>query len=352
MQTGLQSASIQIPRKKFDLLTIFKNLIVRSARLGESSVRPSAIFQALRGDFLRLRFRPDRHHSVEIIECPGLSLNQQDLNALVKDCRAVVASCLNGNQLEYGLFAPGGAAWDRSVITLVRSTDDGRPIAFNAMPLLPVMRGGQASHVLHLGLVMVDPRERGGGLSWILYGLTCFALFVRGGLRPLWISSVTQVPAVVGMVAETFDQVYPGQAGTAPSFAHRYLAHQIMAGERAAFGVGDDAGFDPEAQVITNAYTGGSENLKKSFAVAAKHREARYNMFCAAALNYDRGDDVLQIGQLDLGSARRFLARSVPRGALPQLAAQGLMIGVQAVLAPLLQWLDADTPLGRLRPAR
>lgn len=313
---------------------------------------PSTIIQALRGEFLRLRFRPDRSHSVEIIERPGLWLDRDALAELVEACRRVVAACLDGRQLDYGLFAPGGAAWDRSVITLVRRAGDGKAIAFNAMPLLPVTRGGQASTVLHLGLVMVDPDERGGGLSWILYGLTCFALFVRSGLRPLWISSVTQVPAVVGMVAETFDQVYPGQAGTPPSFAHRHLAHQIMAGQRDAFGVGDDAGFDPDAQVITNAYTGGSDNLKKSFAVAAKHREERYNQFCAAALDYDRGDDLLQIGRLDIGTARRFLARSVPRSALPQLAAQGLMIGVQAVIAPLLQWLDADRPLGRLRPAR
>lgn len=313
---------------------------------------PSTIIESLRGEFLRLRFRPDRSHSVEIIERPGLWLDRGALAELVEACRGVVAACLDGRQLDYGLFAPDGAAWNRSVITLVRRAGDGKAIAFNAMPLLPVMRGGQPAHVLHLGLVMVDPEERGSGLSWILYGLTCFALFVRGRLRPLWISSVTQVPAVVGMVAETFDEVYPGQAGTSASFAHRHLAHQIMAGERDAFGVGEDAGFDPDAQIITNAYTGGSDNLKKSLAAAAKHRDERYNQFCAAALDYERGDDVLQIGRLDIGTARRFLARSVPRSALPQLAAQGLMIGVQAVVAPLLQWLDADRPLGRLRPAR
>ncbi|WP_199560200.1 hypothetical protein [Sphingomonas psychrotolerans] len=313
---------------------------------------PSTIIAALRGDFLRLRFRPDRTHIVEIIERPALWLDRQALDELISACRGVVAACLAGRQLDYGLFARDEAAWGRSVITLVRRVSDGKPIAFNAMPLLPVTRGGQASNVLHLGLVMVDPDERGGGLSWILYGLTCFALFVRGGLRPLWISSVTQVPAVVGMVAEMFDDVYPGQAGTVASFAHRHLAHQIMAGERDAFGVGDDAGFDPDAQLITNAYTGGSDNLKKSFAVAAKHRDARYNHFCATSLDYERGDDLLQIGRLDIGTARRFLARSVPRSAMPQLAAQGSMIGVQAVIAPLLQWLDAERPLGRLRPAR
>lgn len=304
------------------------------------------------GEWLDVGFRAGREHRVEIVERPGRSLPPARLDALRADCRTVVRACLEGRDLDYGLFDADGEAWDRTVITLVRRAEDDKPIAFNAMPLLPVRHDGQESDLLHLGLVMVDPAERSGGLSWILYGLTCFALFVRGGLRPLWVSSVTQVPAVVGMVAETFDQVYPGQEGTAPTFVHRHFAHQLMTRHRATFGVGPDAGFDAERQVITIAYTGGSDNLKKSFAIAAKHRNARYNDFCAAELDYGRGDDVLQIGRIDLGAARRFLSRSVPRHALPQLALQGVLLGVQAVVAPLLQWLDADRPLGRLRPVR
>lgn len=312
----------------------------------------SSIFRAFAGEHLRLAFRTSRTHSVEIVERPARTLTAGELARLTAACRDVVAACLDGRQLDYGLFAPDGVTWDRSVVTLVRRTDTGAPVAFNAMPLLPVERGGQASEVLHLGLVMVDPAERSGGLSWILYGLTCFTLFLRHGMRPLWISSVTQVPAVVGMVAETFSDVYPAPGRAAPSFAHRHLAHQIMAGERQAFGVGRDAGFDADAQIITDAYTGGSDNLKKSFAVAAKHRDERYNEFCAGALDYERGDDVLQIGRLDTGTARRFLSRSVPRRALPQLAVQAITVAVQALVAPTVQWLDANSPLGRLRPSR
>lgn len=163
---------------------------------------------------------------------------------------------------------------------------------------------------------------------------------------------MTQVPAVVGMVAETFAAVYPGQEGSAQTFAHRHLAHQIMAHERDSFGVGPEAGYDPAAQVITNAYTGGSDNLKKTFDVAAKHRHERYNSFCAEALDYDRGDDVLQIGRLDLTTARRYLMRAVPRWALPGLAVQMIFVTCNAILAPTLQWLDADKPYGRLRPVR
>lgn len=301
---------------------------------------------------LHIAFRPSRAFAVEIAGRPGCWMTADDLARLQDDCRRVVAACLDGRQLDYGLFAADGAAWQHSVVTLVRNATDGRPIAFNALPLLPVRQGAEEVEVLHLGLVMVDPAARSAGLSWILYGLTCFLLFVRGLMRPVWISSVTQVPAVVGMVAETFDAVWPAPGGTAPQFAHRYIARQIMQRHRHAFGVGDDAGYDDARSVITDAYTGGSDNLKKSFDVAAKHREARYNDFCRDTLDYARGDDVLQLGQINFATMRRFLQRSVPRAALPQLLAQLAVVGVQAVIAPALQWLAADRSLGALRPAR
>lgn len=308
------------------------------------------ILKALGGETLSLSFKASREYRVWIVERPGTSLPAPALARLKQDCESVVRACLAGQSLDYGLFAEDGAAWDRSVITLVTRIADDTPVAFNAMPQLGVIRGGAREAVLHLGLVMVDPAERSGGLSWILYGLTCFALFLRQGMRPLWISSVTQVPAVVGMVAETFSNVFPGQASTPQSFTHRHLAHQIMHRHRFAFGVGEDAGYDADRQVITNAYTGGSDNLKKTFAVAAKHRHADYNAYCERELDYARGDDVLQIGALDLAAGQRFLSRSVPRSALPQLAVQAAVVLAGAVLAPLIQWLDPARPYNRLRP--
>ena len=54
-------------------------------------------------------------------------------------------------------------------------------------------------------------------------------------------SSITQVPAMVGMVAETFSDVFPAQSATPQSFTHRHLAHQIMPRHRHAFGVASAA---------------------------------------------------------------------------------------------------------------
>lgn len=304
------------------------------------------------GDHLDLSFRAGAGIVVTIAERPGTWMAPDKLARLVDDCRSVAASGLGGETLDYGIFANDRQALDHTVITLVRDRATGAPIAFNALPLLPVEIGGQSTDVLHLGLVMIHPDARSRGLSWILYGLTCFLLFFRRQMRSLWVSSVTQVPAVVGMVAETFDAVYPAQGRLAPTFAHAHIARQIMRDHRSAFGVGADARFDAASFVIADAYTGGSDHLKKTFDVATKHRQERYNDFCRDALDYCRGDDVLQLGQLNLATARRYFTQSVPRASLPGLLVQPLFVGVQAIAAPAAQWLAADRPLGRLRPTR
>ena len=117
----------------------------------------------------------------------------------------------------------------RAIVTLISEEETGQPIAFNALSVMDVELDGEPAEVTHLGLVMVDPDVQGQGLSWVLYGLTTLVLFVRDGLRPKWISNVTQVPAVCGMVSDTFSDVFPSpQPGARQSFAHLQLARGIM----------------------------------------------------------------------------------------------------------------------------
>jgi hypothetical protein len=185
----------------------------------------------------------------------------------------------------------------------------------------------------------------------VLYGLTALVLFARDGLRPKWISNVSQVPAVVGMVCDTFSDVFPSPlAGARQSFSHLQLARGIMRDHRAVFGVGTEAGFDEARFVITNAYTGGSDALKKSFEAAPKHRDEAYNEFCARELDYTRGDDVLQLGRIDLAGARRYIMREVPHGSLPALLAASAMLALQRLVLPVVYWMDDTRAFGTLRP--
>ncbi len=298
-----------------------------------------------------LRSGPDL--VVRIIERPGLWMSADELSALSADLRTVAGRTLASGSLTYGVFSGDRARLEQTIITLV-TRRDGRPIAFNALAVMEVATHPRPTEVLHLGLVMVDPDERSKNLSWVLYGLTCFLIFFRRQFRPVWVSNVTQVPAVVGMVSEMFSDVWPRPEGLAErrTLTHVLLVRRIMAEHRHVFGVGAEAGFDEARFVITDAYTGGSDDLRKPWEAAAKHRDARYNDFCAAMLDYGRGDDVIQLGRMDLAAITRYLRREVPRSAVAGLLITGAMVALRRLVLPVIHWSDSRRDWSILRPAK
>lgn len=324
-------------------------------RAAASGMRRHADFwlKALSQPTIDLTLRTHVGLRTRIVEFPGLSLPSAELHALVAQLRIIAGKTLPQEILTYGMFSGAPERLSRAIVTLICEEESGRPIAFNALSVMDVELDGQPTEVTHLGLVMVDPDVRGQGLSWVLYGLTALVLFARDGLRPKWISNVTQVPAIVGMVCTTFSDVFPSPLpGPRRSFAHLQLARGIMARHRAVFGVGEEAGFDEARFVISNAYTGGSDALKKTFEAAPKHREATYNDFCARELDYGRGDDVLQLGRIDLAGARRYLLSEVPNGSLPSLLVAFAVLALQRLVLPVVHWMDDTRGFGTLRPRR
>ena len=300
---------------------------------------------------LKLTMPVGRGLTLRIVERPGLSLPKDARDVLCADLRRVAHAVLPDGELHYGVLGGDPGRLANSVITIVYDKRTKAPVAFNALALMDVNLAGRPIEMLHLGLVMVDPALRGRGLSELLYGLTCVLLFLRRQCRPIRLSNVTQVPAVFGMVAETFDSVFPTpEHSTDPDFAHRTLARQIMARHRTVFGVGPEAVFDENRSLILDSYTGGSDDLKKTFDEAPKHRKESYNAFCGQALDYARGDDVLQIGQINMNAAARYLSRIARPGSAPWLAGSLLLFAIQSAILPVIYWLDDDQPWGTLRP--
>ena len=179
------------------------------------------------------------------------------------------------------------------------------------MTYLPVQFQERRQRILHLGLALVHPDGRRRNLSRSVYGVTMLLLFLRGLMRPMWITNVSQVPSAIGSFAIYFDDVYPALGPDRRTAEHYALAAQVMAHHRAAFGVAEEARFDLERFVIEDAYTGGSENLKKPFEETTKHCRTGYGQLCLDALDYDRGDDFLQIGRYTAQAILRCLARRI-----------------------------------------
>jgi hypothetical protein len=303
--------------------------------------------------YMKLSMRLGNGLRLRIVERPGLSLSAAAQAQLLEDLRAVAKSAAGDGDVAYGVLSGAPDRLANAVVTLIYERATGTPMAFNALSILPLSLAGQQIELLHLGLVMVNPALRGRGLSAMLYGLTCVLHFLRGQCRPIHLSNVTQVPAVFGMVAETFGRVFPTPAHpNQPTFEHRILARQIMRHHRHVFGVGPEAVFDEQRSVIMNAYTGGSDNLKKTFDEAPKHRQDAYNVMCANELDYGRGDDFLQIGRIDMAAARNYLSRVVKPQTAPWLVGQLLLFALQSAVMPVLHWFADDQQWGILRPWR
>jgi len=274
--------------------------------------------------YLDISFKVSRVHSVRIVENPGLWMSRDELTELVGDLRKVAATTLPAGDLTYGVFSGDRARLEHSVITLVSQREDGAPVAFNAL----------------------------ARMDWVLYGLTCILMLFRNGMRPLWVSNVTQVPAVVGLVGGGFARVFPapGQVRPSPrSLMHLLLARSILNDHRYVFGVGDEAHFDEDSFIIADAYTGGSDHLKKTFDDAPKHRDEAINSYCAEHLDYDRGDDILQLGQIDLQTALSYIAREVPPRSFAALSLAVGMAVLQRCALPILHWSDGRRDFGVLR---
>lgn len=288
---------------------------------------------------------------VRVLERPGEWLTEAELQQLVADLRHVVKTSIPKENLNYGVLTGEKSALSRAVITIIYDRKTKEPVAFNALAYMPCQLRQQPVDVLHLGLVVVSPLRREGGFSWILYGLTSIMLFLRSRFRPIWVSNVTQVPAIIGKVTESFSDVYPSpRSAKQPSIDHLMLAKQIMTKYRHVFGVGTDASFDEKKFVIANAYTGGSDHLKKKFTEAQPHRKEDYNNFCLSHLNYDRGDDFLQLGRLDINVTRDYLMKSVPKESFLAVAVGFVILAIQGLLLPFFHWFQVKHHQGEIRP--
>lgn len=309
------------------------------------------MFGLVTNGFINARLPAGKRLSARIIERPGRWMGAEDLATLTGELKTVARTVLDEGDLAYGVFDAGGDALSRSLITVLYDKRSGVPVAFNVLPILEIPWRDGIREILHLGLVMVDPNAQGRGISSMLYGFSCVLFFMRNQLRPMWVSSVTQVPAVFGLVAETYSEVFPGQ-GPTPSFEHLLMARRIMETGRHAFGVGPEAAFDESQFIIANAYTGGSDSLKKAFDDAPKHRKQPYNDTCAKQLDYGRGDDFLQIGKLDLAAVQRYLRRVAPPGSAAGLVATSTLIALHRLILPLYHWFDHRRQWGDLSPRK
>lgn len=286
-----------------------------------------------------------------VYERPGAWCSDEQLDALVQSLRDVAQAGQEGKDIPwYGPLTGDRKDLRNRIISVAYDRVLKRPVGFSAQSYIHLREGAFSTEVVHLGLIYVDPTYQGKSVSYLLSLLPNVLILIKSGFRDTWISSVSQVPAVVGLVASNYANVYPSHDVTSrQTFMHRKLGQLIMEQNREVFGVAYDAGYDPHSQVITDAYTGGSDNMKKTFDQATHHRNPAVNEMCRSKLNYERGDDFLQLGQLGFRVITELFKNKAQQMNTMQIAMNVGILMIARGILPIMQWLIPHDNLSQVR---
>jgi hypothetical protein len=280
-----------------------------------------------------------------IYERPGVWCSDKELNQIYDYLWQVAESSQGKKGIpEYGALERSREDMKTRILCIAYDKKLKRPVAFSSQVYLATAEGRFYEEVLHLGLVFIDANYQGKSISYLISVLPNALLLIKSGFRPIWISNVSQVPAVIGLVSQNYVNVWPHyEKAQKQTFMHRKLSSLIMQSHRKKFGVGEEAGFDLDKQIITNAYTGGSDLLKKTYTEAQKHRFDSVNLMCQENLDYQRGDDFLQIGILDGTVVSSVFKKRMGKKYFLAITLNMIVFGLATLLVPLMRWLIPST---------
>lgn len=251
----------------------------------------------------------NQQHKIDFIYCPGRSWSDEDLATLVEELRDIASTCFDSVPL-YQCLTGERAELARNVITVAR-TPEGRADGFSSAVLMDVDGVGP---VLHIGLTAVRPTTRSLGLTHRLMSKLIWRYITRHRyLRTSWFTNVSCLLNTLGQFGLNFDQVYPSPNGPpVPSETHRLIARAVDEKYRKPIYIGEKSTFEWETFVFrecskTTVFRKSADD--KRF----HHRDPNINNFYMRLLNFEDGDELLQVGQLSVPAYIRYSARMQKR---------------------------------------
>jgi len=239
---------------------------------------------------------------IHCLRFPGLWISDRKLAHLRETIERITLSELDALP-EYGVYLPSRDPYKNRIVTLVYEKDEYKPVAFAAMVHCHVKVGVRTHSVVHLGLVIKSKSSLMRNLLFLIYYYPLFYIFILRGFRSFWITSVSMEPSIIGAVADNFGDVYPHYLGiTQLNGMKLNIAKTLVSDFGHEFGIGPNAFLDEERFVIQESCRDPSEALSTSYERSAKYRDPRCNTYCKDTIDYERGDELLQIGRLSLNS--------------------------------------------------
>lgn len=223
---------------------------------------------------------------------PGLWMGNSQLAELNRQLREVALTCFEEVPPYQCLLGTRDEFADKAIS--LAWAPDGHLAGFCSMLLLHVDEVGE---VVHLGLTCVRPDDRSAGLTHQLTrkALTSY-LVRRKPVGKLWVTNCAAVLSSLGNVALHFEEIFPSPDGPhEPTETHKAIARTVDAYYRDKIYIRHDALFDDQAFVFRGSV---EQTVFQKDADDARyhHRAEHLNDFYRRLMDFERGDEVLQVG--------------------------------------------------------
>lgn len=255
----------------------------------------------------------------DVLVYPGIYLSKDELAKLTEELRDVSSKCFDDIPY-YQVLTGKRDEFQRAIICTARNAE-GKLVGFCSSLVLDIESIGTA---LHLGLTCVDPIARGKKLTHKLMNkLLVKYLLMESPINGVWITNCACVLSSLGNVALYFEDIYPSPFGKkAPSPTHLKIAQGISKSHRSAIAINYDAKFNSETFVFEGSV---SDSVFEKSEADTKyyHRNRDITNYYKDILNFERGDEVLQIGRISLLSLPKYLLRNSKRKFKSQISIFG-----------------------------
>ena len=241
--------------------------------------------------------------TIEVYNYPGKKLSVEKLDQLVDELWAVAELCFE-EVPTYQVLSRARKDLARAIITVARD-ENGVVRGFCSALVLSL---NENEKFFHTGLTCIDPLARGKKLTHKLTSKGLLHFILRESLfKPVWVTNCACVLSSIGNVAKHFEAVYPSPFFTeVATNKHHQIAEKISNDYRSQIAINENSFFNKEKFVFEGSV------LNTSFQKDKKderffHRDESITNFYQSLLNFERGDEVLQVGKISLSSFPKYL---------------------------------------------
>lgn len=236
---------------------------------------------------------------------PGQKWTDARVLEFIRQLRNVAEDCFC-EVPNYQALLLSPRALDNKVVSVALNQDE-EIVAFCSGLILDVPSVGE---VFHTGLTCVGLSARSSGLTHTLMHAAMMKFVLSGNpFRKVWISNVACVLSSLGSVAAFMENVYPSPYGPIkPSAKHSAIADTINKHYRDEIYIDNAATFERN-QFVFSGSVEGTVFQKDSDDDRYQHRQALINNYYTQLLNFERGDEVCQVGYIQLSTALKHVLR-------------------------------------------